>query len=286
MSAQLVMVGQSPIRIADVLAITEGRARVILDPSSVLRQRIRKGAEMLAGNASVVYGMTTGVGASAKVEIPESLQQELPLNILRFHGCGTGRLLDERESAAVVTARLASICRGYSGVREEVLQRLADLLNARVLPMIPEEGSVGASGDLTPLSYLAAMLVGEREVSYGGKVMPASEAHRALGLSPLVLLPKESLALMNGTSFMMGLACLAFERARRLTRLGATLTALTSHSISGNPEHFDGRIFELKPFAGQALCARWIRDDLAGRGERPIARLQDRYSVRLSPHVF
>jgi histidine ammonia-lyase len=155
-----------------------------------------------------------------------------------------------------------------------------------MLPRIPCEGSVGASGDLTPLSYLASTLVGEREVTLGGKLMAASEAHEALGLSPLKLLPKESLAIMNGTSVMTGLACIAFERARSLAVLASTISAMTSEAIHGNPEHFDDRIFRLKPHPGQYRVAELIREHLGSGGERPVARLQDRYSVRCAPHVI
>src|SRR5439155_25879934 len=148
--------------------------------------------------------------------------------------CGTGRILDEEESAAVVVARLASLARGYSGVRPVVLERLCDLVNRRILPRIPEEGSVGASGDLTPLSYVAALLVGEREALVAGEVVEAADALASAGLEPLELEPKESLALMNGTSVMTALACLSVERAARLARWAAALTAMTVRPIPGN----------------------------------------------------
>jgi histidine ammonia-lyase len=193
-------------------------------------------------------------------------------------------------------ARLVSLARGYSGVRIELLERLCLMLNHRMLPRIPAEGSVGASGDLTPLSYVAATLVAEREVTLAGEVMSAADAHARLGLEPLSLVPKESLAVMNGTSLMTGLACLAAERAQALAVLACRLSAMTSESIHGNPEHFDDRIFALKPHPGQRACATLIREHLlssaaAGSGDgsskrRPVARLQDRYSVRCAPHVI
>ncbi|MCA9688135.1 MAG: aromatic amino acid lyase, partial [Myxococcales bacterium] len=206
----------------------------------------------------------------------------------RFHGCGTGRILDELESAAVVAVRLAALSGGWSGVRPVVLERLCDLLNHRLLPRIPAEGSVGASGDLTPLSYVVATLVGERECTYGGRVMPSSEALAAAGVAPLELVPKDSLALMNGTSVMTALGCLAFVRAKNLARLCAAVTAMACDVLQGNPAHFDDRIFAAKPHPGQRACARWIRTDLEFPARAPMngRRLQDRYSIRCAPHVI
>src|SRR5262249_20640141 len=140
-----------------------------------------------------VYGVTTGVGASASNAIPEALREELPHNLLRFHGCGTGRILEETEAASVVAVRLATLAQGHSGGRVELPGRLGELLTQRALPRIPEEGSVGASGDLPPLSYLAALVVGEREATLRGRVLPAAEVLAELGLEPLALVPKESL---------------------------------------------------------------------------------------------
>ncbi len=255
------------------------------------RSLIHRGAEhlrrQLAGGRTV-YGVTTGYGESCETGVPDSHIDELPLNLMRFHGCGTGRILDDEESAAVVVVRLAALCRGFSGVRIEVLERLIDLLNHRILPRIPAEGSVGASGDLTPLSYVVATLVGARECSDRGVIRPAAEALREAGIAPLKLLPKESLALMNGTSVMVGLGCLAFERARRLARLSAALTAMASDVMQGNRAHFDDRIFFAKAHPGQRTCARWIREDLEASELPPLDghRLQDRYSIRCAPHII
>jgi len=287
-----VRVGRTPLALRDVCDLAHGRAAAALDDDPAYRALLAAGpttlTELLA-KGRPVYGVSTGVGASVGNRIPERLQAELPENLVRFHGCGTGRLLDEVETAAVVAARLASLARGYSGVRPLLLERLCDFLNLRLLPRIPSEGSVGASGDLTPLSYLAALVMGEREASFEGAVLPADEALARAGLAPLRLEPKESLALMNGTSVMAGLAALAHARALRLARLAAALTALASDATHGNPEHFDSRLFELKPHPGALRCAAWIRADLArppGRPPARPARLQDRYSLRCAPHVI
>lgn len=281
--------GKDVVSLTAVLDLAYGRACAQLDSSAEYRARLAAGQAAIAkqvGSGESVYGVNTGVGASVQNAIPDDLYQELPLNLLRFHGCGVGRILAPDEAAAVVAVRLASLARGFSGVRETVLQRLCDFLNLRLLPCIPAEGSVGASGDLTPLSYLAAALVGEREVTLKGVEMPAADAHAKLGLEPLALNPKESLALMNGTSLMAALGGLAYARAERLARFSTALTALAVDVMHGNPEHFDARIFELKPYPGQITCARWLREDLAGIEARPPARLQDRYSLRCAPHVI
>jgi len=155
-----------------------------------------------------------------------------------------------------------------------------------LLPRIPAEGSVGASGDLTPLSYVAACLAGEREVSFRGEIMEASRALRELRIEPLKLSARETLSMMNGTSAMTGLACLAFDRANALAPLAATLTAMISEAVRGNPDHFNSRIFEFKPHPGSIQAAAWIRQHLGPAPQRPVARLQDRYSLRCAPHII
>jgi histidine ammonia-lyase len=282
--------GGAPIRLEDVLAIARGEARAALDADPAVRRRIRASVETLRrhlGEGRPVYGVSTGVGEACLNSIPEEAVSSLPLNLVRLHGCGTGRALDEVEAAAVLTARLASLARGQSAVREELLELLCDSLNAGVLPRIPAEGSVGASGDLTPLSYVAAALIGEREVSYRGRVMPAAAALLEAGLTAITLAPKEALALMNGTSVMTGLASLAYDRCARLARLSASLTAVASDVLRGNRMHFHQRIFALKPHPGQALVARWIRDDIDLVDDEAVhaGRIQDRYSIRCAPHV-
>ncbi len=281
--------GDGDLAIEDVVGLAREERRASLSDDAQYRRRIAESLRLVAEfqrSGREIYGVTTGVGASVGNQIPAALRADMPLNLLRFHGVGTGRILDEEESVSVVASRLASLARGYSGVRECVLERLCELINLRLLPRIPAEGSVGASGDLTPLSYLAATLVGEREVSLRGDEMSAAAAHAKVGLRPLILEPKESLAIMNGTSMMTGLACLAFARARALAALASTLTAMTSEAIHGNPEHFDDRIFALKPHPGSRACATWIREHLGHDRSQKSARIQDRYSIRCAPHVI
>jgi histidine ammonia-lyase len=289
--AIIVEFGERPVTIADVCTLARGGAGATLSADAAYRARLgasRASLERQLAAGRVIYGVTTGVGESCENQVPAPLVESLSVNLVAFHGCGTGAPLADHESAAVVAARLASLARGHSGVRPVVLERLAALLQHRILPRIPAEGSVGASGDLTPLSYVAAVLMGDREVSFGGAVMPAGQALERCGLEPLPLAPKEALSLMNGTSMMTGLACLAFDRARTLSRLASALSAMASDVMRGNASHFDARIFALKPHPGQALSAAWIRKDLAydGAPTEVGKRVQDRYSLRCAPHVI
>lgn len=280
--------GDRPLGIEDLVRLADGRLRPGLGAGA--RDRMERSAgivERLHGRGEPIYGVTTSVGGSVGTGIPSQHAAELSLNLMRMHGVGTGRILDDVEAAAVVAARLASLTRGLSGVRPEVAELLVALLDARALPRIPAEGSVGASGDLTPLSYLAAVVVGEREVSFDGEEIPARSALRQLGLKPLVFRPKEALALMNGTSVSTALAGLAWHRAFRLARLASRLSALTSTAILGNPIHFDDRIHAAKPHPGQRRVAAWMREDLSGMTPAVTpSQLQSRYSVRCAPHVI
>jgi histidine ammonia-lyase len=287
----VILVGGRALTIEDVILLARGHAVPRLDGDPEVIRRIHATVDALdrrleAGDT--IYGVTTGFGESCGTSVPGTLAPELATNLVRFHGCGTGHALDDEAAAAVTVVRLATLARGYSGVREVLLERLCQLLQHRILPVIPEEGSVGASGDLTPLSYLAALVMGEREARLGGETLRSADALRRVGLEPFVLRPKESLALMNGTSVMAALACVAFDRATRIARAGATITAMMSDALQGEPGHFDQRIFAAKPHPGTALCARWIREHLEYDPACPPsgARVQDRYSIRCAPHVI
>ncbi|WP_374675222.1 histidine ammonia-lyase [Ideonella sp.] len=278
------------LRIEDVVALAEGRARAELSTDPAFRARIARGADFLdrlLAEDGVVYGVTTGYGDSCTVSIPPALVDELPHHLYTYHGCGAGRWLSPPETRAVLAVRLASLAQGVSGVSVALLEQIEQLLVHDVLPLIPAEGSVGASGDLTPLSYLAAVLCGEREVVWRGERLPAAQALAAIGRAPLRLRPKEALALMNGTAVMTALACLAWQRADYLGRLATRLTACNVVASAGNAHHFDERLFELKPHPGQQRVAAWLRHDLASdRPARNEQRLQDRYSLRCAPHVI
>ena len=282
--------GEAPITVDQVVEVARGQSEARLSQSPEFRARIEKSVSFLRQllqEDGVIYGVTTGYGDSCTVEVPRDLIPELPLHLTRFHGCGLGRHLSPEISLATLAVRLASLSRGYSGVRYELLELLLGLLQNRIAPAIPEEGSVGASGDLTPLSYVAAVMIGEREALVDGRLVPADQALSDASLAPLQLQPKEALAIMNGTTVMTAIACMAYARAEYLTRLVSRITAMASIALKGNSNHFDEKLFRLKPHPGQGEIAGWIRDDLEhNRQPRNSSRLQDRYSIRCAPHVI
>ena len=220
MMNKVVFDGQ-PITIEDICLIARQQALIELSQQAGFVTGIDKGAlfiDTLLREEGFVYGVTTGYGDSCTVSIPLDLAEELPKHLYTFHGCGLGNHFDAPATRAILAVRLTTLARGFSGVRYKLLQHLAALLQQDILPLIPQEGSVGASGDLTPLSYVAAVLAGEREVLYQGERLATQAVFARLNIEPLILKPKEGLAIMNGTAAMTGIACLAYERAEYLSR--------------------------------------------------------------------
>jgi histidine ammonia-lyase len=282
--------GDSWISIEQIAAIAQQKQAVKLSQSAEFAEKINAGVaflDKLLQEDGVIYGVTTGYGDSCTVKVPLSQVHELPVHLIRFHGCGLGEYFTPEQGRAILATRLCSLSQGYSGVGWPLLRQLAAYLNHDIVPCIPQEGSVGASGDLTPLSYVAASLIGEREVYHNGAIQPISAVLPQYGLSPLTLRPKEGLAIMNGTAVMTALACLAYQRAEYLTRLSSRITALASLALKGNSNHFDDILFSVKPHPGQNEIASWIRHDL-NHHEHPrnSDRLQDRYSIRCAPHII
>ena len=290
MQESAVIFGEHRLTIEDVVALAKQRRPAHLSNTPEFRSKINAGwqfLERLLKEDGVIYGVTTGYGDSCTVTVPTSLAYELPVHLTRFHGCGLGDYFDAEQSLGIVAARLASLAMGYSGVRMELLEQLLRLLSHGIAPLIPQEGSVGASGDLTPLSYVAAVLMGEREVIYRGERKSASEVFTQLNIKPIQLMPKEGLAVMNGTAVMTALACLAYSRAEYLTQLCARITSLVLLATQGNGAHFDDLLFKVKPHAGQQRVAKWIQRDINYyEHPRNSARLQDRYSIRCAPHII
>jgi histidine ammonia-lyase/phenylalanine ammonia-lyase len=261
--------------------------------------------ERLVAEGIPIYGVTTGFGDSAHRQISPGKAQQLQRTLVRMLGCGVGPFAPVDEARATVLIRANCLARGLSGVRPAVIARLLDLVNHDLVPAIPEQGSVGASGDLVPLSYLAAVLQGERQVFHRGVRRPAAEALAEVGLEPMTLSSKEGLALVNGTSFMSGIAALAARDARRLAATADACTALAAEVLGGLEEPFGPFVHDVaKPHPGQVHSARNVRRMLEGSGlvrryDRLVAeeghldgrgfrelhrRVQDRYSLRCAPH--
>lgn len=277
------------LKVEDVVAIANCNESVELNNTETYRNLIKSGSRFiddLLKEDGVIYGVTTGYGDSCTVKIPPHLVAELPKYIYTFHGCGLGEMLEPYIGRAVLAARLNSLSQGYSGVSVELLEQLVILLNKNIVPVIPAEGSVGASGDLTPLSYVAAVLCGERDVYFDGGIQKTKDVFKAQNIKPLKLRPKEGLAIMNGTAVMTGIACLAFSRAQYLAEVATRITAINTIAIQGNPSHFSEALFKVKPHKGQQEVAAWLRQDLDVVNSRNSHRLQDRYSLRCAPHVI
>jgi histidine ammonia-lyase len=280
--------GDADLSIGAVWRLANERAQPALSKGVLARVARSAGhVDNMLAREGVIYGVTTGYGDSVTRSVPPELVAELPLHLSRFHGCGMGRFLTPMETRAVMAVRLAALLRGWSGVSTDLVTLLNEMIRRDILPLIPAEGSVGASGDLTPLSYIAGALAGERDVLFGGRKMSSSAAFAESGLKPITLRPKEALAIMNGTAVMTGLAAIAHVRAEGLARLSTRLTAMASMALLGNPKHFDPRLSLAKPHAGQGRVAARIAADLAlfEKLHAP-SRLQDRYSIRCAPHVL
>ncbi|EXT83956.1 histidine ammonia-lyase [Acinetobacter baumannii] len=288
---RVLTVGEQPLSIEDVVSVARGECQVALPETSEWRELIQKGADFLdqlLEEEGVIYGVTTGYGDSCLVEVQLHQVNELPLHLSRFHGCGLGENLDVITARAVVVTRLCSLARGYSGVSIALLERLVWLLNENVIPVIPSEGSVGASGDLTPLSYIAGTLVGERDVYIDGQIVPVAQVYAEKNMLPLTLRPKEGLALMNGTAVMTAIACLNYKKAEQIALASTLITALNVLALEGNPSHFDEVLFAQKPHPGQQHIAKQLRDWLNSEVQtaHQSPRLQDRYSLRCAPHII
>lgn len=244
--------------------------------------------QQLAAGGELVYGVTTGVGELRTVAIAPAERGELQVNILRSHAAGVGPHLSEPEVRAMMLLRLNSFCQGHSGIRPETVQTLVGMLNQSVYPAIPEQGSLGASGDLAPLAHLALVLIGEGEAYVDGRLVSGRQALDAAGIRPVQLGPKEGLALINGTQMMTAIGTLTCLAAQSLLRWADASAALTLEALRANGSAFDGRIQRLRPYVGQRLCAERIRRLTKDSGRvqpHDPAGVQDAYSLRCIPQV-
>jgi len=286
-----VVIGDQRLQCSDVALVAKREATAQLSDDPAFRKRLARSAAVIAERLErgiPTYGVNTGFGVSVRNSVPLEAAAAMARNLPRYHGCGVEPFLSPEQSRAVVLIRASSLAAGYSGVRPLLIERLLELLRLDILPLIPSRGSVGASGDLTPLSYVAALLSGERRAHTPGGVIDASRALSDAGIQPIALMPKESLAIMNGTSVMAALSCLAIERAAAFAETASALTALCVDAMAGQRSHFDARLFVAKAHPGQAKCAARIRDYLSERVGRPAreSRIQERYSIRCAPHVI
>jgi histidine ammonia-lyase len=285
--------GKKNITIEDVYEIAKQKVRVKLAPSA--KNRITKAHQYLlkkAKSGDTIYGVNTGFGILSNVKIHEKDLEQLQLNLLRSHAVGTGRPLFKDQVRAMLLLRAATLTQGNSGVSIRLVEALLDLLNQDIIPWIPEQGSVGASGDLSPLAHLALVLVGEGKAYIDGKLMSGKRALKMKNLKPIVLGPKEGLALINGTQFMAALAVFAIGEAEQLFRVANLSGAMTLEALRGTSVAFDKKIHAVRAHPGQVEVAKIFRDLLNHPAKSEIAlshegcgKVQDPYSLRCIPQV-
>jgi histidine ammonia-lyase len=270
--------------------IAEGE-EVSLDPGALARvAENRAVVDRIVAEGRTVYGINTGFGQFATVVIPPDQLQQLQLNLIRSHAAGVGTPLPPDQTRALMAARINCLLKANSGIRPEPIQLLAECLNRDIVPVIPSQGSVGASGDLAPLAHMALLLVGEGLVWCGNRQVPGGDALRQAQLTPVVLQPKEGLALINGTQLITALGNLALQRLRNLTALTDEISALSLEALRGTRSAFDPRIHAARPHPGQIAVANRMRELLGTTSEiaeshRDCHRVQDAYSLRCIPQV-
>jgi len=280
------------LKARDVIAVARDDAEVALAAEATRAMELSAAiVERLEGSTEPVYGVSTGFGSLATTPIPADRRLDLQRSLIRSHAAGLGKPLEREVVRAMMLLRARSLAMGYSGARPEVAETIAAMLNAGVTPVVPEHGSLGASGDLAPLAHCALALMGEGEVFVpGGGPLAADEALAAAGIDPVVLTAKEGLALINGTDGMLGILLLAIEDADALFRVADVTAAMSVEALMGTDRAFAADLMALRPHPGQAAAAANMHRLLEGspivashRYDDP--RVQDAYSVRCAPQV-
>ena len=252
-------------------------------------QRSRAVVERLASGDAPVYAVNTGVGLLADVRVPPEDLETLQRNVVRSHCAGVGEPLSRAETRAMMLIRANVLAKGFSGIRPLIAERLCDLLNKGVTPVVPARGSVGASGDLAPLAHMALVLIGEGEAEYQGARIPGAKALQKAGIEPLTLQSKEGISLLNGTQGMLAIGCLELEQSERLARAADVICAMSLDGLKGTPRAFDPRIHDIRPHPGQrasaANLARLLEGSEIRQSHITCRRVQDAYSLRCAPQV-
>lgn len=285
-----IVLGFSNMTLEDLVAVAREGAKVRLsEASEKMIVRARDLVERWVHEEKRIYGITTGFGALSDVFISREDTRQLQENILVSHAAGTGNHLDLPTVRAVMTLRIRDLAKGNSGIRIDTVRRLIRLLNKGVCPVVPEQGSVGASGDLAPLAHLSLILIGKGEAFYEGKRMSGAEALRRCGLKPLELEAGEGLALVNGTQVMTGIGGLSAHDALRLSKIADIAAAMSLEVLMGSRTEFDPRIHQVRPHEGQADAAynmeRITQNSEIISSHKDCARVQDAYTLRCSPQV-
>ena len=267
-----------------------GQVELSIAPASLEKMKKSRQVVMdIVKKGKPVYGINTGFGALASKQIDTDKLGQLQYNLIRSHCTGVGRPFSREVSRAIMLSRANCLIQGFSGVTPETIQLLLDFINKGITPVIPEKGSVGASGDLAPLSHVALALIGEGEVEFEGKVVRSDFAIHQIGMQPAVLGPKDGLALINGTSVMLALGCLALVDAKRIVKQADIIACITLDAVRGTAAAFDERISILKPQPGQLDVSRNLLKLVQGSGitfsHKDDGKVQDPYSLRCIPQV-
>ncbi|MBE9581377.1 MAG: histidine ammonia-lyase, partial [Proteobacteria bacterium] len=285
-----ILLGMDGMSLEDLVAIAREGSTVRLTKESEGRIiNARKMIEKWVKEERVIYGVTTGFGALSDVTISKADTRRLQKNILMSHAAGVGDILDKETVRAVMALRIKDLARGHSGICLETVSHLIDLLNRGVCPVVPEKGSVGASGDLAPLAHLSLVLIGQGEAFYEGQRISGIEALKKCGLKPLQLKAGEGLALVNGTQVMTAIGGLSVYDAIKLSKMTDIAAAMSLEVLMGSKTEFDQRIHQVRPHPGQAAAAdnmdRITRDSEIITSHKDCSRIQDAYSLRCSPQV-
>ncbi|GMQ92644.1 MAG: histidine ammonia-lyase [Acidimicrobiia bacterium] len=287
-----VVVDGSPLTVEDVVAVATGESSAVagndlderMEPARALVERV-------VANDETVYGITTGFGALANTRIHGAEATDLQYDLLRSHAAGVGAYVDRATVRAMLLCRARTLAQGHSGVRPDIVRYLLVLLDKDILPAVPSQGSVGASGDLAPFAHLALPVIGEGEILVDGVGVPAGPVLEAAGIESPGLLPKEGLSLLNGTEGMLAHGCLAIHKARRLVDTTDAAAALSVEALMGSSRPFEKRIHDLRPHPGQAISAARIHamlEDSAidqSHHDDFAHKVQDAYSLRCAPQV-
>ncbi len=281
----MIRLGQDRLALDDVVAVARERAAVTLDPEARTRMvAARRVVDDAVRGDRAVYGVTTGFGELKDTRIPAEDARQLQVNLVRSHAAGVGPAAPRDVVRAMLLLRAASLARGHSGCRPELVEFLLEMLAREVTPVVPLQGSVGASGDLAPLAHLALVVIGEGDAWLGEQRMPAGLALRGAGLSPMTLEPKEGLALLNGTQLSTALAALACADAQRVWEAALAAAALSTEVLLGSFAPASERVQALRPYPGAIEAARRLRaysqDSRLVDPARDAKRVQDAYSLR------
>jgi histidine ammonia-lyase len=287
---KVVFIDGEHFTLEEVLEVAEGRAQVKISSSVAKRvKQSRDFIEKALEQGEKIYGVTTGFGLLSDQIIDHSQIEALQRNLIRSHSVGVGPHFDEVTTRAIMLLRANVIAMGYSGVRMEVLKRLVEMINKGVHPLVPEQGSVGASGDLAPLAHLTSVLMGEGEAIFKGKVMPGKKAMETAGIPILTLKAKEGLALVNGTQVMTAVGLLALLRAEGLCKIADIIGASTLDALKGTLSAFDPDIQRVRPFPGSIAVSKNFKklgkySEIA-KSHQFCSKIQDAYSLRCIPQV-